>query len=171
MQVIRARPIFDDDRGDRTFRTVAWPCAACMVNAVALFHRGNRMKHRMTSIAIMVLALMVCWQAEASRFKATRIFVVQPSVAFESTQLSDRQLDAWMSEDDDCHAFLMYHDQCAVLVLPHEYDDGFTRHQLRLKARQLPGEALGAYCRNLHVLWKQQWKGQCPVGEEDDEAT
>ena len=85
-------------------------------------------------------------------------------------QLSDRHLDAWMSEDDHCRDFLMY-DQCAVLVLPDQYDDGFTRHQLRLKARQLPGEALGAYCRDLHVLWKQQWKGQCPVGEEDDEAT
>jgi hypothetical protein len=132
---------------------------------------GNRMKHRMTSTAIMVLALMACWQAEASRFKATRVFVVQPSVAFESTRLSDRHLDAWMSKDDDCHAFLMYHDQCAVLVLPHEYDDGFTRRQLRLKARQLPGEALGAYCRDLHARWKQQWKGQCPVGEDDDEAT
>ncbi|TGV29642.1 hypothetical protein EN785_37170, partial [Mesorhizobium sp. M8A.F.Ca.ET.142.01.1.1] len=96
-------------------------------------------------------------------FKATKIIVVQPSVAFESTQLSDRHLDAWMSEDDHCRDFLMYHDQCAVLVLPDQYDDGFTRHQLRLKARQLPGEALGAYCRDLHVLWKQQWKGQCPV--------
>ena len=141
-----------------------------MVNAVALFYQGNRMKHRMTSTALMLLALMVCWQAEASRFKATKIIVVQPSVAFESTQLSDRHLDAWMSEDDHCRDFLMYHDQCAVLVLPDEYDDGFTRRQLRFKARQLPGEALGAYCRDLHVLWKQQWKGQCPVGEEDDEA-
>lgn len=66
-----------------------------MVNAVALFHRGNRMKHRTTSITVMLLALMVCWPAEASRLKLRpRIFVVQPSVAFESTQLSDRHLDA-----------------------------------------------------------------------------
>ncbi|WP_254919672.1 hypothetical protein [Stenotrophomonas sp. CC120222-04] len=168
MEVIRARPIFDDDNGDRTFRTVAWPCTACMVNAVALFHRGNRMKYRTTSTMIMLLALTACGQAKVPKSRITTFSVI-PAVAFESTLLSDRQLDAWMSEDDDCHAFLMYHDQCAVLVLPHEYDDGFTRRQLRLKAKNLPGDALGAYCRNLHTLWKQQWKGQCPVGEEDDE--
>ncbi|WP_229301164.1 hypothetical protein [Stenotrophomonas maltophilia] len=142
-----------------------------MVNAVALFHRGNRMKHRTTSTMVMLLtllALVACGQAKAPKSRITTFSVI-PAGAFESTLLSDRQLDAWMSEDDDCHAFLMYHDQCAVLVLPHEYDDGFTRHQLRLKAKNLPGEALGAYCRNLHALWKQQWKGQCPVGEEDDE--
>ena len=30
-----------------------------MVNAVALFHRGNRMKHRTGSTTVMLLALMV----------------------------------------------------------------------------------------------------------------
>jgi hypothetical protein len=119
----------------------------------------------------MLLALMACWQAEASRFKATKIIVVQPSVAFESTQLSDRHLDAWMSEDDHCRDFLMYHDQCAVLVLPDRVRRRFHPSPAAVEGQATAGRALGAYCRDLHVLWKQQWKGQCPVGEEDDEAT
>lgn len=147
-----------------------------MVNAVALFHRGNCMKHRTTSTAVILmalLALMAGCQAEASRTRPksrSTTFFVQPSVAFESTQISDRHLDAWMSENDHCRDFLMYHDHCAQVVLPDEYDDGLSRRVLRSKSTQLTEEALGAYCRDLHVLWKQQWKGQCPAGEDDDEG-
>lgn len=123
------------------------------VNAVALFHRGNRMKHHTTSTTVMLLALMVCGQVEAYRPKT---FIIRPSVAFESNQLRDRDIDAQLSENDDCCAFLQYHDQCAPTVLPDEYDDGISRRRLRSKSTELAGEALSAYCRDLHVLWKQQ---------------
>ncbi|EPG5380191.1 MULTISPECIES: hypothetical protein [Stenotrophomonas] len=135
-----------------------------MVNAVALFHRGNRMKHRTGSTTVMLLALMVCGQAEAHRPKT---FIIRPSVAFESNQLRDRDIDAQLSEDDDCRAFLIYHDECAPTVLPDEYDDGISRRRLRSKSTQLTGEALGAYCRDLHMLWKQQWAEQCPADEDE----
>jgi len=139
-----------------------------MINAVALFYRGNRMKHRTTSTTVMLLALMVCWHAEASSFNPRpKTFIVRPSVAFESNQLRDRDIDAQLSEDDDCRAFLIYHDECAPTVLPDEYDDGISRRRLRSKSTQLTGEALGAYCRDLHVLWKQQWKEQCPTHEDE----
>lgn len=164
MQLIRARRIVTDDQGDCIFRTVAWPCAHCVINAVVLFHEGNSMKHRTTSTTALLVALMACWHAEASR---PRTFFVQPSVAFESTQLRDRDIDAQLSENDDCRAFLQYHDQCAPSVLPDEYDQGISRRRLRWKATQLTGEALGAYCRDLHLLWKQQWKEQCPAHEDE----
>ena len=112
----------------------------------------------------MLLALMVCGQAEAHRPKT---FIIRPSVAFESNQLRDRDSDAQLSEDDDCRAFLIYHDECAPTVLPDEYDDGISRRRLRSKSTQLTGEALGAYCRDLHMLWKQQWAEQCPADEDE----